>query len=131
MLLPLIGDWQDFGTADALLRLPVGGGFLRLFLAAPRFRGLPSGLELLSLGVLLPDEALDKLLFSRTMEPARGVRSPEDDATLLDGEARREFAVAGVGPILVLRRPVSILSVSTQDLSSWSGFVGCSGTGDD
>lgn len=110
--------------AVALLRLPVGGGFRRLFLIVPRFNGLPSGLELLSLGVLLPDDALDTLLFSRMMDPARGVRSPDEEATLLDGEARRGLA----GPIRVLRRPVSMLSVSTQDLSSCSGFVGCSET---
>lgn len=106
-----------------MLRLPVGG-FRRLFLTVPRFRGLPSGLELLSLGVLLPEEALETLLFSRTMEFARGVRSPEEEATLLEGEARRGLA----GPMRVFRRPVSMLSVSTQDLSSGSGFTGCSET---
>lgn len=122
VLLPFTGTWQDFGTGDdALLRLPVGG-FRRLFLMVPRFRGLPSGLELLSLGVLLPDEARETLLFSRTIEPARGVRSPEDEATLLDGEALKGLA----GPTRVLRRPVSMLSVSTQDRSSWSVFASCS-----
>lgn len=106
-----------------MLRLPVGG-FRRLFLMVPRLRGLPSGLELLSLGVLLPEEALETLLFSRTMEFARGVRSPEEEATLLEGEARRGLA----GPMRVFRRPVSMLSVSTQDLSSGSDFTGCSET---
>lgn len=123
VLLPLIGPWQHFGTADALLRLPVGG-LRTLFLIVPRFTGLPSGLELLSLGVLLPVEALETLLFSRTTEPARGVRSPEDEATLLEGEARSGLA----GPMRVFLNPVSMLSVSTHDLSSPSYLRGCSAT---
>jgi len=95
----------------------------------PRFSGLPSGLELLSLGVLLPDDALDKLLFSRAMEPARGVLSPVDeDATLLDGDETRKGLIS-LSFRTTLRSPVSILSVSTPDFSSGSAFGGCSETG--
>ena len=110
VLLPLGGLWSNFGTAQALLRLPVGG-FLILVRTPMRFRGLDSGLELP--GVLLPEDALERLLLSRIMEPALGVLSPDEEVALLEGDALKGLG----GPILVLRKPVSILSVSTQDLS--------------
>jgi len=113
---------------DALLRLSPAVIFLRLPLlrTLARLSGLPSGLELLSLGVLLPDDVLDTLLFSRTMEPARGVLSPED-AALLDGEEMRK-GLASLSLRTTLRSPVSMLSVSTPDRSSGSAFGGCSAT---
>lgn len=90
-----------------------GGSFLILFLTALRLRGLPSGLEFPSRGVRLPDEHLDKLLFSRTIELARGVRSPGEVVVLRDGELRSGLT----GDTFVLRRPVSMLSVSTHEFS--------------
>lgn len=88
-----------------------------------------------SRGVLLPDEHLDRLLFSRAIDPPLVARSLGDPWPLLPALADRETDPELRTPVepdeglsdevglaeeplvvgLVFRRPVSMLSVSTHD----------------
>lgn len=124
----LVPDELRMNPVCLLGGLPVGGSFLKLFaLGVARFKGLPSGLLQLPSRPTLPllDDALDRLLHSRTM-PELLVLA----VVLLDGDIRRGL----VGLARVFLRPVSMLSVSTHDLTttsllSTSSFeVGCSVT---